>query len=39
MHVTYSKYNQIDPVEIPQDVRDNAKEVKPAGKVAPKTSK
>lgn len=30
MQVTYSKYNQIDPIEIPQEVRDNAKEVKPA---------
>lgn len=33
MQVTYSKYNQVDPIEIPQDVRDNAKEVKPTGKV------
>lgn len=38
MKITYSKYNQVDPIEIPQDVRDNAKEVKPAGKAAPKKS-
>ncbi|CUH96607.1 hypothetical protein P22_2697 [Propionispora sp. 2/2-37] len=38
MQVTYSKYNQIDPIEIPQDVRDSAKEVKPAGKETPKKS-
>ncbi|MBP2637024.1 MAG: hypothetical protein H6Q72_2931 [Firmicutes bacterium] len=38
MQVTYSKYNQVDPIEIPQDVRDNAKEVKPAGKAVPKKS-
>jgi len=31
MQITYSKYNQVDPIEIPQDVRDNAKEVNPAG--------
>jgi hypothetical protein len=36
MQITYSKYNQVDPIEIPQDVRDNAKEIKPAVKVAPK---
>jgi len=39
MQITYSKYNQVDPIEIPQDVRDNAKEIKPAVKVAPKESK
>lgn len=38
VQVTYSKYNQIDPIEIPQDVRDNAKEVKPVGKAVPKKS-
>ncbi|AJQ29398.1 DUF6612 family protein [Pelosinus fermentans] len=36
MQITYSKYNQVDPIEIPQDVRDNAKEVKPAGKETPR---
>ena len=36
MQITYSKYNQVDPIEIPQDVRDNAKEVKPADKATPK---
>ena len=36
MQITYSKYNQVDPIEIPQDVRDNAKEVKPASKATPK---
>ena len=36
MQITYSKYNQVDPIEIPQDVRDNAKEVEPAGKAIPK---
>ncbi|MDF2633127.1 MAG: hypothetical protein K0R78_1, partial [Pelosinus sp.] len=38
MQITYSKYNQVDPIEIPQDVRDNALEVKPAGKATPKKS-
>jgi hypothetical protein len=38
MQITYSKYNQVDPIEIPQDVRDNAKEVKPPGKATPKKS-
>lgn len=38
MKITYSKYNQVAPIEIPQDVRDNAKEVKPIGKAAPKKS-
>ncbi|EIW19560.1 hypothetical protein SAMN04515679_4202 [Pelosinus fermentans] len=38
MQIKYSKYNQVDPIEIPQDVRDNAKEVKPADKAAPKKS-
>ena len=36
MQIAYSKYNQVDPIEIPQDVRDNAKEVKPADKATPK---
>ena len=36
MHITYSKYNQVDPIEIPQDVRDNAKEVKLASTATPK---
>lgn len=31
MQVTYSNYNQVGPIEIPQDVRDNAKEFKEAG--------
>ncbi|WP_371380237.1 DUF6612 family protein [Sporomusa aerivorans] len=38
MQVAYSQYNQVSPIEIPQDVRDNAKEVKPAGKAIPKKS-
>ena len=38
MQVTYSKCNQVDAIEIPQDVRDNAQEFKPAGKVAPQKS-
>ncbi|AIF53015.1 DUF6612 family protein [Pelosinus sp. UFO1] len=38
MQITYSKYNQVDPIEIPQDVRDNALEFKPAGKATPKKS-
>lgn len=32
IQVTYSKYNQIDTIKIPQDVRDNAKEMKLTGK-------
>ncbi|GEM_PF-1439833 len=36
MQITYSKYNQVDLIKIPQDVRDNAKEVKPADKETPK---
>ena len=35
MQVIYSQYNQVAPIEIPQDVRDNAKEPEPAGKPAP----
>lgn len=38
MQVTYSNYNQVDSIEIPQDVRDNAKEVKLTGKEASKKS-
>lgn len=38
MQITYSKYNQVNPIEIPQDVRDNAKEVKPADKATPEKS-
>jgi len=38
MQIMYSKYNQVNPIEIPQDVRDNAKEVKPAGKATPQKS-
>jgi hypothetical protein len=38
MQVTYSKYNQVAMIPIPQDVRDNAKEVKLTGKVAAKKS-
>lgn len=37
MQVTYSKYNQVAPIAIPQDVRDSAKEVKPASKTTPKS--
>jgi len=38
--VTYSKYNQVEPIDIPQEVRDNAKEFNPIGKakVAPQKS-
>ena len=36
IQIKYSKYNQVDLIEIPQDVRDNAKEVKPTGKATPK---
>ena len=36
MQITYSKYNQVDPIEIPQDVRDNAKDVKLTSKATPK---
>ncbi len=32
MQITYSKYNQVDPIEIPQEVRDNATEFKPVDK-------
>lgn len=32
MQITYSKYNQVDPIEIPQEVRDNATEFKPVEK-------
>lgn len=39
MQITYSQYNQVDPIEIPQDVRDNAKEVKPADKVPKENEK
>lgn len=35
MQITYSKYNQVDPIEIPQDARDNATEFKSADKVTP----
>jgi len=38
IQITYSKYNQVDPIEIPQDVRDNATEVKSADKVTPEKS-
>jgi hypothetical protein len=38
MQITYSKYNQVDPIEIPQDVRDNATEFKPLGKATPEKS-
>jgi len=38
MQITYSKYNQVDPIEIPQDVRDNAKEIKPIDKATPPKS-
>lgn len=38
MQITYSKYNQVNPIEIPQDVRDNAKEVKPTDKATPEKS-
>ena len=38
MQATYSKYNQVDPIEIPQTVKDNAKEVKPPAKASPKKS-
>lgn len=38
MQITFSKYNQVDPIDIPQDVRNNAKEVKPASKETPKES-
>ncbi|MEG6586796.1 DUF6612 family protein [Dendrosporobacter sp. 1207_IL3150] len=38
MQITYSKYNQVGPLEIPQDVQNNAKEIKLDGKaVIPKT--
>ncbi|SFM27473.1 DUF6612 family protein [Pelosinus propionicus] len=36
MQITYSKYNQVDPVVIPQYVRDEAKEVKTVSKATPK---
>lgn len=39
MQVTYSKYNQVDPIEIPKDVKDNAKEVKSTDMAFPKKSK
>lgn len=39
MQVTYSKYNQVDPIEIPKDVKDNAKEVKSADLAKPNKSK
>lgn len=38
MQITYSKYNQVDLIEIPQEVRDNAIEFKPVDKVTPKKS-
>ncbi len=38
MQITYSKYNQVDSIGIPQDVRDNAKEVKAANKEISKKS-
>lgn len=38
MQITYSEYNQIGPIEIPQNVRDNATEVKLAERAAPKKS-
>jgi hypothetical protein len=36
IQITYSQYNQVEPIEIPQTVRDNAIEVKPAGLATPK---
>jgi len=39
MQVTYSKYNQVDPIEIPKDIKDNAKEVKSTDMAFPKKSK
>lgn len=36
IQITYSQYNQVGPIEIPQSVRDTAIEVKPAGLAAPK---
>lgn len=38
IQVTYSNYNQVDTIKIPQDVRDNAKEVKLTGKANSKKS-
>jgi hypothetical protein len=34
MQITYSKYNQVGPIEIPQEVQDVAKEIKLPGKAA-----
>ncbi|WP_373325845.1 DUF6612 family protein [Sporomusa paucivorans] len=38
LQVVYSQYNQVAPIEIPQDVRDNAKEPEPADKATPAKS-
>lgn len=38
LQVIYSQYNQVAPIEIPQAVRDNAKEPEPAGKPTPAKS-
>jgi len=38
MQVTYSQYNQVNPIDIPQNVRDNAKEFNLMGKAAPPKS-
>lgn len=33
MQASYSTFNQIDPIEIPQEVRDNAKDISPLSKI------